>query len=159
MSRMTVRMSNGQRVSRPVSVVVALFHLGAVAALFMFSWHVFAAAVALYWLATGIGISMGYHRLLTLKAWLCGVINVCRECLVVSKLPALSLLALSMLQNSSAKRTTEFSSRGTRPFRESGGSGGTFECENFRKQQLTHGVLNETLVYLRSLFQSLQEPP
>lgn len=68
-SRMIVRMSNGQRVNWPVSVVMALFHLGAVAALFMFSWHVFAAAVALYWLATGLGISMGYHRLLTHRSY------------------------------------------------------------------------------------------
>lgn len=62
-------MSNGQTLNWPVSVVMALFHLGAVAALFMFSWHVFAAAVGLYWLATGLGISMGYHRLLTHRSY------------------------------------------------------------------------------------------
>ncbi len=69
MSRMIIRMSNGQRVNWPVSAVMALFHLGAVSALFMLSWHVFAAAIALYWLATGLGISMGYHRLLTHRSY------------------------------------------------------------------------------------------
>jgi fatty-acid desaturase len=66
---MIVRMSNGQRVNWPVSAVMVLFHLGAVAALFMFTWQVFAAAVVLYWLATGLGISMGYHRLLTHRSY------------------------------------------------------------------------------------------
>jgi hypothetical protein len=68
-SRIIVRMSNGQRVNWPVSVVMVLFHLGAIAALFMFNWQVFAAAVVLYWLATGLGISMGYHRLLTHRSY------------------------------------------------------------------------------------------
>jgi stearoyl-CoA desaturase (delta-9 desaturase) len=57
--------SNGQEVNWPVSVVVGLFHLGAITALFTFNWYAFWAAVGLYWLATGLGISMGYHRLLT----------------------------------------------------------------------------------------------
>jgi fatty-acid desaturase len=48
---------------------MVLFHLGAIAALFMFNWQVFAAAVVLYWLATGLGISMGYHRLLTHRSY------------------------------------------------------------------------------------------
>ena len=69
MSRIIVRMSNGQRVNWPVSIVMVLFHLGAVAALFMFSWQVFAATVILYWVATGLGISMGYHRLLTHRSY------------------------------------------------------------------------------------------
>jgi fatty-acid desaturase len=62
-------MSNGQRVNWPVSVVLVLFHLGAIAALFLFNWQVFAAAVVLYWLTTGLGISMGYHRLLTHRSY------------------------------------------------------------------------------------------
>lgn len=69
MSEIFARMSNGQRVNWPVSVVMVLFHLGAIAALFMFNWQVAATAVALYWLATGLGISMGYHRLLTHRSY------------------------------------------------------------------------------------------
>src|SRR6185312_9570280 len=62
-------MSNSQKVNWPVIVVIGLFHLAAVAALFTFNWYVFGEAVVLYWLATGLGISMGYHRLLTHRAY------------------------------------------------------------------------------------------
>jgi stearoyl-CoA desaturase (delta-9 desaturase) len=48
---------------------MTLFHVGAVAALFMFSWRVFAATIFLYWVATGLGISMGYHRLHTHRSY------------------------------------------------------------------------------------------
>jgi stearoyl-CoA desaturase (Delta-9 desaturase) len=50
-------------------IVMALFHVGAVAALFMFSWPVFAATVGLYWMTTGLGISLGYHRLHTHRSY------------------------------------------------------------------------------------------
>jgi stearoyl-CoA desaturase (delta-9 desaturase) len=53
----------------PTATTFALFHLGAVAALFTFSWTSFAAAVFLYWMATGLGISMGYHRLHTHRSY------------------------------------------------------------------------------------------
>jgi len=46
-----------------------LLHTGAVAALFMFSWRVFAATVFLYWMTIGLGISMGYHRLHTHRSY------------------------------------------------------------------------------------------
>jgi len=51
------------------TVVFALFHVGAIAALFMFSWPVFFATVFLYWMATGLGISLGYHRLHTHRSY------------------------------------------------------------------------------------------
>lgn len=69
MNTIFVRMSNGQKVNWPVSVVIGMFHLGAIAALFTFNWYVCGAAVVLYWLATGLGISMGYHRLLTHRSY------------------------------------------------------------------------------------------
>ncbi|MFZ0593879.1 MAG: fatty acid desaturase [Bryobacteraceae bacterium] len=69
MSAHVSRISNGQRPNWPVTIVMALFHLGALAALFMFNWRLLAAAVFLYWLATGLGISMGYHRLLTHRSY------------------------------------------------------------------------------------------
>ena len=50
-------------------IVMVLFHAGAVAALFMFSWPVFAATVGLYWMTTGLGISLGYHRLHTHRSY------------------------------------------------------------------------------------------
>ncbi len=51
------------------AVVFALFHVGAVAALFLFNWQSVAVAAVLYWLAIGCGIGMGYHRLLTHRSY------------------------------------------------------------------------------------------
>jgi fatty-acid desaturase len=51
------------------AVILALFHIGAVAALFMFSWRNLAVAAILYYVATGLGISMGYHRLHTHRSY------------------------------------------------------------------------------------------
>lgn len=47
----------------------AVFHLAAVFALFMFSWHALAVALVLFWMCTGLGISMGYHRLHTHRSY------------------------------------------------------------------------------------------
>jgi len=42
-----------------------VFHIGAVAGLFMFSWRVFLISLFLWWLAGSLGVGIGYHRLLT----------------------------------------------------------------------------------------------
>ena len=52
-----------------VTTILALLHIGAVAAFFLFSWKALAAAVLLLWIATGLGISMGYHRLHTHRSY------------------------------------------------------------------------------------------
>jgi sn-1 stearoyl-lipid 9-desaturase len=44
---------------------MVLFHIGAVAALFMFNWKAIALATLLFWVAGGLGVGVGYHRLLT----------------------------------------------------------------------------------------------
>jgi len=46
-----------------------LFHFGAVAALFFFTWPAFFAALALYWVSQSLGIGMGYPRLLTHRSY------------------------------------------------------------------------------------------
>jgi fatty-acid desaturase len=46
-------------------IFMGLFHVGAVAALFNFSWQSFAAAAFLWWVSGSLGIGVGYHRLLT----------------------------------------------------------------------------------------------
>jgi fatty-acid desaturase len=51
------------------SIALILFHLGAVAALFMFSWKAFIITAVLYWMAIGFGIGMGYHRLHTHRSY------------------------------------------------------------------------------------------
>jgi stearoyl-CoA desaturase (Delta-9 desaturase) len=53
----------------PTTVILVLLHIGAVAALFFFNWKAFATAVVLYYIATGLGISMGYHRLHTHRSY------------------------------------------------------------------------------------------
>ena len=53
----------------PTTVVMVLVHLGAIAALFTFSWRALATAIFLYWMCTGLGISLGYHRLLTHRSF------------------------------------------------------------------------------------------
>jgi len=42
-----------------------VFHLGAVAALFMVTWRTIIVALFLWWLAGSLGVGIGYHRLLT----------------------------------------------------------------------------------------------
>jgi stearoyl-CoA desaturase (Delta-9 desaturase) len=58
-----------ERLNWPTTIVMVLLHLGAIAALFMFSWKALAVAVFLYWMATGLGISLGYHRLHTHRSF------------------------------------------------------------------------------------------
>jgi stearoyl-CoA desaturase (delta-9 desaturase) len=53
----------------PTTVVFLLIHLGALAAPFWFDWRCVAASAFLYWLATGLGISLGYHRLHTHRSY------------------------------------------------------------------------------------------
>src|SRR5258706_15300926 len=47
------------------SFFLGAFHVGAIAALFFFTWKAFAFAFVLWWVAGSLGIGMGYHRLLT----------------------------------------------------------------------------------------------
>jgi len=58
-----------KRLNWATTIAMILFHVGAIAALFMFSWRNLAVAVFLYWVATGLGISLGYHRLHTHRSY------------------------------------------------------------------------------------------
>jgi stearoyl-CoA desaturase (delta-9 desaturase) len=58
-----------QKLNWPTTVVLVFIHIGAIAALFNFTWRAFAVAVFLYWMCTGLGISMGYHRLHTHRSY------------------------------------------------------------------------------------------
>ena len=51
------------------AIALGVFHLGAVAALFNFNWHALWLMLILYWMCTGLGISMGYHRLHTHRSY------------------------------------------------------------------------------------------
>jgi len=48
---------------------MAAFHVGAIAALFFFTWKAFFVSMVLLFLAGGPGIGMGYHRLLTHRGY------------------------------------------------------------------------------------------
>jgi sn-1 stearoyl-lipid 9-desaturase len=51
------------------AIFMVLFHVGAIAALFFFSWKALALAIFLYWIGGSLGIGMGYHRLLTHRGY------------------------------------------------------------------------------------------
>jgi stearoyl-CoA desaturase (delta-9 desaturase) len=53
----------------PTALVFGLLHVGAIAALFMFSWRALAVALVLYWVTICFGISLGYHRLHTHRSY------------------------------------------------------------------------------------------
>jgi fatty-acid desaturase len=44
------------------TVFMVLFHLGAVAALFLFSWQAVVAAIVLWWVAGSLGIGIEFHH-------------------------------------------------------------------------------------------------
>ncbi len=48
---------------------MALFHIGAIAALFFFTWRAFFVASLLWWISGSWGIGIGYHRLLTHRGY------------------------------------------------------------------------------------------
>ena len=60
---------NSQGLNWFTAIILALFHIGAIAALFVFSWRNLILAAVLYYVATGLGISMGYHRLHTHRSY------------------------------------------------------------------------------------------
>lgn len=58
-----------ERLNWTTTIVMALMHLGALGALFMFSWKALVLALFLYWMTVGLGISLGYHRLHTHRSY------------------------------------------------------------------------------------------
>ncbi len=63
------RAAQGGKTSWITAVFMVAFHIGAIAALFFFSWGAFLTAVVLYIFAINMGIGMGYHRLLTHRGY------------------------------------------------------------------------------------------
>ena len=53
------------------TIALVVLHIGAIAALFFFSWTNLLITAFLYWLSIGLGISMGYHRLHTHRGYKC----------------------------------------------------------------------------------------
>ena len=74
----------GQNFARnwTTTLFMLAFHIGAVAALFFFTWKGLIAAIVLYVLAINVGIGMCYHRLLTHRGyqtpkWVEYVMSIC----------------------------------------------------------------------------------
>jgi sn-1 stearoyl-lipid 9-desaturase len=51
------------------AIAMGFFHVGAVAALFFFTWPAFFVAIFLWWVSGSLGIGMSYHRLLTHRGY------------------------------------------------------------------------------------------
>src|ERR1700755_2009251 len=51
------------------ALFMMMFHVGAVAALFFFTWKAFFLACFLWWVSGSLGIGMSYHRLLTHRGY------------------------------------------------------------------------------------------
>lgn len=58
-----------QGVRWPNTIWMIIFHLGAVAALFYWSWRGLIVAAVLAWVAQSLGVGMCYHRLLTHRGY------------------------------------------------------------------------------------------
>lgn len=58
-----------QPVNWTTSFFIGAFHVGAILALFFFTWKAFALTILLWWIAGSLGIGMGYHRLLTHRGY------------------------------------------------------------------------------------------
>lgn len=51
------------------TLFLAAFHVGALVALWMFTWEALIVGVVMWWVAGSLGIGMGYHRLLTHRGY------------------------------------------------------------------------------------------
>ena len=61
--------STDDQVNWLTTFFMVAFHIGAVVALFFFTWKAFFLAGFLWWVSGGLGIGMGYHRLLTHRGY------------------------------------------------------------------------------------------
>jgi fatty-acid desaturase len=52
-------------ISKLTTFIMFAFHVGAVGALFMFTWKAFLVSMFLWWVAGSLGVGLAYHRLLT----------------------------------------------------------------------------------------------
>jgi fatty-acid desaturase len=56
---------NTQGINWHSAIFLGLFHIGAVAALLVFSWQALLSAIVIWWISASLGVGMGFHRLLT----------------------------------------------------------------------------------------------
>lgn len=51
------------------AIFMVIFHVGAIIALFMFSWKAVMVSLLLWWIGGSLGVGMGFHRLLTHRGY------------------------------------------------------------------------------------------
>ncbi len=61
--------TRSRSINWPTAITFAIFHVGAIAALFHFTWTAFLTSAVLFWMTISWGIGMGYHRLLTHRSY------------------------------------------------------------------------------------------
>jgi len=64
-----VEAAKRQGLNKFTAIVLVLLHIASLIALWRFSWKNLIIAVVFYYLTTGLGISMGYHRLHTHRSY------------------------------------------------------------------------------------------
>src|SRR6266550_9482491 len=69
MNKEVITTKNNKGINWHTATFMAMFHIGAVAALFMFRWQALVAAVVLWWISASLGVGMGFHRLLTHRGY------------------------------------------------------------------------------------------
>ena len=69
MSTEVITLPDNEKLNWTTTLVLVVLHIGAIAALFMFSWRLLAITAVLYWATIGLGISLGYHRLHTHRSY------------------------------------------------------------------------------------------
>ena len=82
MAKQAIIKKDELKINWSMTYMLAGIHVGAIAALFMFSWKALAVAVFLWWVSGSLGIGMSYHRLLTHRGyktpkWLEYFLTVC----------------------------------------------------------------------------------
>jgi fatty-acid desaturase len=69
MQQIETSAASSTRINWNTLIFMLLFHAGALAAVFFFSWQALLVTVLLWWVSGSLGIGMGYHRLLTHRGY------------------------------------------------------------------------------------------
>lgn len=69
MSNETKFVDKAKGINWHTAIFMALFHVGAIAALFMFNWRAVVVSIVLWWITASLGVGMGFHRLLTHRGY------------------------------------------------------------------------------------------
>ena len=69
MQQIETSAASSTRINWNTLIFMLLFHAGAVAAIFFWSWGALLVTVFLWWVSGSLGIGMGYHRLLTHRGY------------------------------------------------------------------------------------------